>query len=729
MAEVGAPVITTSQAMASTTRTPPRLVDDYRKKLGELVELTDTQEKRLKAWLKKRIKEWRADTEDLHEQLKADNDLVEGVVMETDFPWEGASNVHVPVAEMYMEVYKCVEKRSILGADTLWEGETALDDLKDSLVDIEEMMNYKARHEWNIVECLSAVFWTTNRDGLGIIKCTWEEDYEKSRDILIFTNEDEFLQTFPNPEQAGIDENTYMDYWEQAITADDQFPLEVPVTFEKKKYVGCKGRVVEAVNFVIIPAWAPDIDHELCQGYGERYHTRGSVIRKKSANKFWYEDACKKVLSKKGKESSVSDYQQAQDEIEGLGRSNLTDNYELFEIVAMGRIDGETDDDGNPNEEEKFLLTYSDEHDELLQCIYYPYRVDFYSLFKINERPNRLYGRSIPTRVRDMNDEIDTQHNQRINTRTIGTVPSFKGQKSKKTDIDAELNESKWKPGRIFWLDDFNAFDQFKVQPTDLGESMNEEENDFKILDLYLGSAVSLLSGGAAAGDPSAPGNKTAMMIQQSNLRMDDPLSELRPGVSKLGNICLSHLYQFGPPIIEWQSEVGSAKGRTIQETKSIHKKYLRQGITMVMAGITVTQNAEAEMAKEAQIHGMLMQEPLYAQNAQLRIEGLRDVLRAGRISGRNRKLPSAQEIQQSEIQLRQQAMQQQQAQQAQAQQAQQQAMLKDRISKVRQGLAIKSLAQKVAERNLAEAGAKTADPSQLQPALNGAQPNGQTPA
>ncbi len=720
MAEVSSPTISASQAIKRLPDAKPRLVDDYRKKLGELIELTDSQKKRVKGWLKKRIKEWRDDTDELHEQLKADNDLVEGVVMETDFPWEGASNVHVPIAEMYMEVYKSVEKRSILGADTLWYAETALDELKDYLVDIEEMMNYKARHEWNIVEALSSVFWTTNRDGLGIIKCTWEEDYEKTRDILMFSSEDEFLETFPSPEESGIDEDTWFGYWQEATQADEQFPLEVPVTFEKKKYVGCKARVVEAVNFVIIPAWAPDIDHELCQGYGERYHTRGSVIRKKSADKFWYEDACKKILTKKGKDTSVTDFQQAQDEIEGLGRSNLRDNYELFEITAWGRLDGETDADGNPCEEEKYLFTYSEEHDELLQCIYYPYRLDFYSLFKINERPNRLFGRSIPARTRDLNDEIDTQHNQRINIRTIGTVPSFKAQKSKKVELDADLKENKWHPGVIFWLDNFDAFEQFKVQPTDLGESMQEENNDMKILDLYLGSAVSLLSGGAASGDPNAPGNKTAMMIQQSNLRMDDPLAELRVGVSKLGNICLSHQYQFGDPIIEWQSEVGAAKGRSIYQTKSIQKKFLRQGLQMVMAGVTVTQNPEAEMAKEAQVHQLCMQEPLYATNAELRVNGLRDVLRAGRIPGRNRKLPTAEEIQKSEIQLRQQAMMQMQAQQAQQQQAQQQAMLKDRVNKVRQNLQVQDLSKKVAERNMAEAAQATAQP--------GATPNVNTP-
>lgn len=263
------------------------------------------------------------------------------------------------------------------------------------------------------------------------------------------------------------------------------------------------------------------------------------------------------------------------------------------------------------------------------------------------------------------------------------------------------LRENKWAPGRIFWLSNFDAFEQFKVQPTDLGESLQEETNDFKILDLYLGSAVSLLSGSAAPADPSAPGNKTAMMIQQSNLRMDDPLSELRDGVSELGNICLSQLYQFGPPLIHWQSESLAQSGQMVNETKTIHKKYLRNGIKMNMSGVTVTQNPEAEMSKGLQLHQVLLTEPLYAQSAKLRLEGLRSALRAGRVPNRQKLLPSLQEIEAQEIELRKQAMMQMQQEQMMAEQAQEQEALQQRIDQGKKSLEIKNLANKIAENNL----------------------------
>lgn len=692
-------VVDSKEARVSTL--PRTLQDDYRKRLGELIELTDVQEKRLKKWLKARLEEWKRETADLHQILEDDNDLVEGVVTETDFPFVGASNVHVPVTEMYMETFKCVEKRSILGADLIWSSaiEPGFEQLLEFQAIIEDALNYYARNEWNIAQCIEDVFWTTNRDGLGVIQVTWEETYEPARDIVLLSSLDEFVQEFPSPEEAGLSDEEYWSLAEQVeAEGSPDFPIEVPITFEKKVYYGCKGDVVELIDFVTIPATVPDIKHELCRGYGKRYGQRKESIKKKGREGVYYEDEAKKLV-KKTKAGVVPPFRVAQDEIEGLSRVNK-DDIETFDLVIKGRLDGEDDENG----ERQFLVEYSLDHDVLLRCIEFPYRVDNYALFRINKRPNRLIGRSIPRKTRDLNDEIDTQHNQRINTRTISTVPSFKAQANEKKVLDPELQQNKWKPGVIFWLTNFDAFEQFKVQPTDLGESMEEENNDFKILDLYLGSAVALLSGGAAPADPSAPGNKTAIMIQQSNLRMDDPLSELRDGVEAVGNICLSHLYQFGPPVLQFKSSVDE-NGQPTVEANTLHKKYLRRGIKMTMKGVTVIQNPETEMQKGFQLYQQLMMEPTFQQNAQARVEVLRDALRAGRVNGRKRYLPTPEELQQQQIEIQKQAMMQMAQEKAAAEAQAAQDQVDANIKAANQELKIKDTARKMAESNLAPAG------------------------
>lgn len=673
---------------------PQSLSDRYRRKLGELIELTPDQEKRIKKALKKAIDDWKADTADLHKRLVEDNDLVEGVVYDTDYPWEGASNAHVDVTGTYMSIYRSVFKRSITGANIIWYAEVDDDSLREFVPAIEDNINYKARNEWNIQECLEGVFWTTSRDGLGIIKATWCEEYEKRNDIVLISNELEFSQEFPSAEEAGLSQEEYNQILTTVKTeASIETPVEIPITVDKQVYCGVKGDVVELIDYVKIPFWVPSNKDPRCRGYGNRYPTNREVIRKKAKDGVFYEKAVNDLLKKKGKAASNSDYYTSTDWIQGIKRTNTDDEYELFELVVKGWLDGKDGEEG------KYLVTYSHEHDILVQCIDYPYFVDNMAEFRIDSRPNRSLGKSIPVMTRDTNEEIDNQHNQRINARDVYTIPTFKAHTDLKQDpsFDPDLKENKFKPGRIFWSSKPELFDQFKIQPTDMGESLAEEANAMKMLDLRLGSAAALLSGGVSPQDPNAPGNKTAIMIQQSNLRMDDPLSELRKGVSELGDICVSLEYQFGSPQIKYQVSQTTATGQQ-QSMASFPKKILRNGIRMKMHGITVMQNPEAEMSKLMQLFSFLANIPEFAQNPQARTALIRDALRAGRINNRDKYMPTLEQVQAQQVETQKQAMMQMQQEQQMQAEAQKQEMIDQNLNAASKELRIKSVAQKMAE-------------------------------
>lgn len=690
------PKISTNGVEAEISTLPQSLSNAYRSKMGKLLELSKDQKDKLKKWLKKRIEEWKEDTTDLRKRLAEDLDLVESVVYETDFPWTGASNVHVQVTEIYMDVYRSVFDRSILGADMIWTCETDLDELRDVLADVEEAMNYKARNEWNIDSALKGAFWTTSRDGLGIVQATWAEEYEKVNDIAIIGNIDDFRNEFPSPEESGISVEEYMQLAQAAMAATDDNPLEIPITYEKQKYHGVKYDVINRIDFVTIPAWVPDIKSEDCRGYGKIFTYNKETVRKKISQNVFYEEEGKDLLKKDGNSRGENVYYESTDWINGIRRTNRKNEYELYELVIKVHLDGLDKEAG------KYLVTYSQEHDVLLSVMEYYYRADMYALFRIDSRPNSLDGKSVPQKTRDMNDEIDTQHNQRINARTITSVPTFKAHSDIKQDplFDPEAAENKWKPGRIFYSSKPELFEQFKVQPVDLGESLQEESNDMKILDLRLGSAASLLSGGVASGDPSAPGNKTAMMIQQSNLRMDDPLNELRHGVSELGDISMSHYYQFGAPLMSYQTEKNE-NGVISKATNTISKKYLRQGLHLKMKGVTVVNNPDAEMQRLIVLYQQLMTVPEFQNNPEARVTLWRDALRAGRIQGRDNYMPTLEEVQQQQIEMQKAAMIQMEQEKA-AQEAQAKAeMIKQNLSQAKQEIDIRNTAAKMAENAL----------------------------
>lgn len=632
-----------------TPTTPEQFSQEYRNKLGRLLELTEKQENKIKKVLKKEIDAWKSDTSELQRRLEDWNDLVEGIVEDTTFPWIGASNIHIPVVGIYMKTFHSLQRRSILGTEKIWFADVdplAAEESNafvDRIPDIDDAMNYKARSEWNIQDAISEVLWTTNRDGLGILQIPYVEEYEHTKDFVLVGNIHEFLVEFPDPQSAGIDFELYEQWGQAADEATEANPVEIPIEYDRLIYRGPKGEVVELADYVTFPATARGIARSECRGYGKRFSMRKGIIRDKGREGFWYEDKVKEFLKSLQSGNQPTRYHISKDRAEGLTRTGKLDEHELYEMVLYIQLERGAG-------EAKILVTYSKDKDILLSAIEYPYRVDFYALFRIEKRPNRQIGPGVPSQLQDINLEVNAQHNQRINSRTIAGVPSFKARQSAGYLRDfLESEEGISRPGQVYWLEKMDDFEQMPMNSPDLGQSLQEEDNDIKTASLYMGTDVNLASGLPASDDPKAPGNKTALLIQQGNLRQDDPLQELRIGVQQVGDICLSHLYQFGPPLITFFKE-GPAGTR---EKRTIPKRLLRRGFKMKMHGQTVTLNPDSELQKWLAYYGAFTKEPVIAQSVKRRIEILRRALQAGRVPGRDKILPSFEELQEEELEMR----------------------------------------------------------------------------
>lgn len=621
--------------------------EEYRNSLGRLIDLTKAQESRLKKKLKREVLEWIDDASGLHERLQRWNDLVDNVVEETDYPFEGASNVHIQVIAIYMKVYHSVLRRSILGAENIWNAQSDDESLADFIPQVEENLNYKARNVWNISEAISDVIWTTCRDTLGVMQIPYVEQYEENvSDFVLVSNDQEFLQEFP-PDDPGIDKQEW-ESWRQRVgtEATDENPVEIPITYDKVIYRGPKGEVIDLADFVIFPATAKSIEREFARGHGHRFYMRRGEIKRKLNDGIWFKDATERLLSKNRSGSEVSGYMKSKDQTEGLNRSGRSDDYEFFSLVYYCDLE-------NDGVEKKYLLIYSREAEEIVSFIAYPYRMDFYVIFRIGKKPNRLPGFGVPESLDGTNEAIDTIFNQRINSRKISEIPTFKAKLEEGSDFDPESMNSTWKPGRIFWMKNPEAFQQFIVQPTDLRGSMEEQRILMTISSLDMGVEPFSFSGNAMDGDKDAPGNKTAMLINQSNLRMDDPLEELRTSIGKVGDVCVSHEYQFGPAQVQYVSRLEGNDWKS----QSFSKRVLRSGIKMKMGGINVIMNPDYEFKKWYSYYQALTPDPMIGQRAKSRWELLMRAMRAGRVDGREKILPTLQELDQERIEVQKRAI------------------------------------------------------------------------
>ena len=660
----------------------------------DLLELSDREAARVRKTLKEEIQAWEDETAPLREKLQHWYDLSEGIIDDSDEPYPGAYHTHIDLIGIYLKVYTSIEKRSILGPDVLWytEAEPEFDEVQDELPAVDEMMNYKARAEWNIKEALGEVFPCANRDGLGMLKIPNVHETEEVHDTVILRTMEDLQAEFPvedgvlTPKEWG----TLAQLVEEQ--ASEETPIEVPITYERVTYSGPKAYVVERVNFVTFPANARSLDREYCRGHGDRFYLRREEVRQKMEAGHWYKDACKKFLKKTGKSAGTdpTSYRTNQETITGINRGDNADEHEFFEVTYWMRLESK-------GVEKKYVFIFNKEHNILMFAKLYWYRCPtYYAKFRIERRANQIDGKAITGQLEFINEELDLLHNMNVQGWQISNVPSFKMAKSLAKDLDMEADENQWSPGVIFNLPDamFDKFTQFDVRPTENGGIAQGEAMLLQYAALLMGIDAFLASGRPTPEDPQAPGNKTALLVNQGNIRMEDPISELRYGVEEAGQICLSHLYQFGPSQIQYKAKDGKKT-----KTSYLSKRILRTGLRLRMSGVSVVMNSESEFQKGIQRWGIAVKEPIVAQKAKYRMEAMHQAFRNGRVPNYEGYLPTIEEAEAYDQELAKKAILQMmmEKQAADQQQAEEQAKMQD----AKRGAAIKALSDHVKTTNL----------------------------
>lgn len=488
--------------------------------------------------------EWITNTSSLRSKLRDANDLMEGIKRPKNFPWPESSNLHIPLIEIHITICHSVTSSTMLDMDPVWYVKALVEGLGPNVdPDIEKFLHWKAKTEWKIDVTLSDIYWCTYRDGTGIGDLDWIEEYEKQFDIERYDDVRAFKSDFPDHIAAGISAEEYKSYIQTLL---EEEAIQLLVEERVEKYRGPKLRIVELKDFIVVPTTSPHLEYAMV--IADAFIQRADYFIKythaaKDEEEWFDKGAVERMTSTAGLTQSPDQISQAQDQIEGISRTRVTKADEYWCMQGILKIDL------NGKGEEKFLFVYHRDTGELLRFERYPYihnRIK-YIIWRFKKRPNRLLGQSIYEQLLDINEEVDTQHNQRVDSRTITTVPSFL--RVEGVDFDPTRKNQFFYPGVTFKVTNFNQIKQFDIKQTDMGQSMQEEQNLFLIADTRTG-ASQLRSGREVSRDPRAPAKKVQSLIQQSNQRLDDHMRELRIGTAELGAQLLELCYQFCPDLI-----------------------------------------------------------------------------------------------------------------------------------------------------------------------------------
>ena len=619
---------------------------DFEKLFFRRVKLTPEEKKDIEKDLSLLYNDAIESRGDLDQMLAHWNDMAEGIAQPKDFPWQESSNLFVPITEIHLNNLHASARQTMLKADQLaYVKQVGFDGNAESAAKAEKFLNYKCSMEIPLVDRLNQLSWSTFRDGTAIAQVQWALRKEKVSRIVDFKDPREFIGMFPDAKAAGLSETQYAKVLDKL---NNDKPAALVITKDEVTYRGPSVTAVQLSDFIMAPMTSPRT--EMARLVGKRFEMMESDL--KQAEKDWEWWDVNRVI--KRETVGLQDLSTTlKDSIEGVYRKQMKHGaYVLADGIHRYDYDG----DGIA---EKYLFVFHPETKALVDYRYYPYTHsrDCFIAVRAKKRPNRFLGRGICQMLDDSNSEINTQHNQRIDSRTISTVPTFKALMTAKGTLgfDPTRPSSMFRPGGILWLNNMTDIEQFKIAQTDMGETLQEESTLFSLADQLTGSSQ-LRSGKETKADPRAPAAKVNMLLNQSNIRMDDYFEEMagsaidNEGFNAILSQILELYHQFHDPdldripeMLDNQTAKAGPDGKPIEVPVERKDLEVRGKLKVQLAKTSSAMNPDVMFLKFMQIFSLIKDDPMVGGNPKAHLALIKNLLNYARAENPEQYLPDQQ--------------------------------------------------------------------------------------
>uniref|UniRef100_A0A6H1ZNX3 Putative portal protein n=1 Tax=viral metagenome TaxID=1070528 RepID=A0A6H1ZNX3_9ZZZZ len=422
------------------------------------------------------------------------------------FPWEGCSNISVPVVPTAVETIHAREVNTVFavrpyiqvkpkkeGADRekCQMLEMALDYIFDSILNI-----YTKGSEW---------FLEKDKMGTAFAKVYWHFDRKK----VLKKKKLNLLERITGQNEWGFK------FVETDKACFDVVPIEDLVFPSNSKNISTASFVAQKIRTQL---------HKL--EAKEQLGIYENIDRIKPH-----------TLSTTASPDTGVDVQRTKEQAEHIIRTNenALGEYELYEVHFDYDIDG----DGFP---EYTVMTLHRETRTVVRWTYFPYQHGRRPFIPLNYMPrvNRIYGLGICEMSEHLQDATNTVFNQTIDNMTIANAKCFKGRKSSRKDI------GKIYPGKIFWLDDPTDLVEFMMgdvhQSNFLLHSLLRDyhERRTKVNDYTTGRESSIVKSRATA-------TGTLALLQESGRHFDLIINNTRQAIVELAYQVLELYFQYAP--------------------------------------------------------------------------------------------------------------------------------------------------------------------------------------
>lgn len=578
-----------------------RIVNPNNKNLPFQRKVRLNEEKRAKVGedLAKLYADFDSNSTQFRSQLQRWVNNSEGVSEPSDFPFPGSSSIYKPITETRMNIVHSFFM-SIIRPKMGRLFSCYTDNVKDKqevklAMDIAAFFNNHKEFNKMYVQSLAESFWATPRDGTVGRSVDWKKSIETRWETKTYEDPVEFIQKYPSPQMAGISEEEYASITEQLASG---IPVSLDEEFDVVSY---NGPWIETEEIKDVVAYPLNVSHQDRTVFlGKRFFLRASELKAREEDGL-YENV--DAVTRNKPESQKDNISQLQDQIEGVNEPTESKEY----LIVHGRWYADLNGDGI---EEKYLVTFAPQTKTVLQLDRYPFwhNKDFIQLEVFKRRPKRLLGRGIPQMLDDTNTEANIQSRFRIDSMAITNAPMLVADEVLKSRLDPAIPGNRIRPGGQWWLPS-NMLDKWKVVEfprKDFTNMLREETLLQASADSLIG-ASELRSGRETPADPRSPAQKTAILLNQSSIRMDDFIFDTIMGENEVLDMALRLYYQFGPE--EMKAYVETEQG--VEESKIPRSAFGKPSIHLQLSVTSLLDNPEYLRQQWEEIYMRYGMEPM----------------------------------------------------------------------------------------------------------------------
>ena len=476
----------------------------------------------------------------VREELKTLNRMMEGAEDPTEFPFgaDKSSQIDLRLPAEKFRSLRANFRRAVFSSPQLITAiiKPGSDFDQGDRNKLEAALNWSMSETCNLADTLKDTDLPCFRDGMALVYGEFMREVERGVDCKVYSSAEDFQSDYPDHKTAGCSEEEYDEILQTLLDPNQETEVRVEYEIDFLSKYGPDYTLFPLINFIHFPFYVPSISDLNIYGYAYK-EPRHKFLEKRRRG-YFYAEAVEKINDKFESTRYEDDWDAERDAVEGIS-SDQKDAYLFARIIVKADLDGD-------RRVETYSVIYWPEKERVLRAERYRVRRNIPCIagFKFIGRDGRMSGVSLLKDGKDLFGEINAIHRHRSNRRRLTDGVTIIAPDSMKQALG---DDYMFMPGGVLWTPD----ELFKngqlprqlVLQSISDDSRQDEAMSIRFLEGLLGPSMGM-SGQEDPSDPSAPGNKTAMLLQQANYRVADYVDEWRRSIPAVVALHTALLYQ-----------------------------------------------------------------------------------------------------------------------------------------------------------------------------------------